>query len=221
MFLSSPVHVPDQAFEWNRMQQRSCTLWGPILWSWSLASYWKHAVIMSTPTVRIFMAAYSCRHMHSLQMWIIIFFLKVLLSCSSLGAHPSEALSDEGVWPAADDLLINCFLVAQWSKNHCTFMMDDRAICCPLRKFSLADWCLPITGHIDLIMVLFFLFFVFLFGKHLVGTGHEISGHALLEFGMHLHDPCGSLENWRHSDPTPCEWAGVTCSSDQLHILSM
>jgi hypothetical protein len=23
----------DQAFEWNRMQQRSCTLWGPILWS--------------------------------------------------------------------------------------------------------------------------------------------------------------------------------------------
>ncbi|CAK9258536.1 unnamed protein product [Sphagnum jensenii] len=96
---------------------------------------------MSTPTVRIFMAAYSCRHMHSLQMWIIIFFLKVLLSCSSLGAHPSEALSDEG--------------------------------------------------------------------------------HALLEFGMHLHDPCGSLENWRHSDPTPCEWAGVTCSSDQLHILSI
>jgi hypothetical protein len=100
-------------------------------------------------------------------------------------------------------------------------MMDDRAIRCPLTKFSLADWCLPITGHIDLIMVLFFLFFVFLFGKHLVGTGREISGHALLEFGMHLHDPCGSLENWQHSDPTPCEWAGVTCSSDQLHILSI
>ncbi|CAM6014314.1 unnamed protein product [Sphagnum balticum] len=96
---------------------------------------------MSTPIVRIFMAAYSCRHMHGLQMWIIIFFLKVLLLCSSLGGHPSEALSDEG--------------------------------------------------------------------------------HALLEFGMHLHDPCGSLENWRHSDPTPCEWAGVTCSSDQLHILSI
>jgi hypothetical protein len=64
------------------------------------------------------MAAYSCRHMQGLQMWIIIsskliFFLKVLLLCSSLGAHPSEALSDEGVWPAADDLLIICFLAAQ------------------------------------------------------------------------------------------------------------
>jgi hypothetical protein len=59
------------------------------------------------------MAAYSCRHMHGLQMWIIIFFLKLLLLCSSLGGHPSEALSDEGVLPAADDLLLICFLAAQ------------------------------------------------------------------------------------------------------------
>ncbi|KAJ4781829.1 Leucine-rich receptor-like protein kinase [Rhynchospora pubera] len=58
---------------------------------------------------------------------------------------------------------------------------------------------------------LFLLLFSILYITHSTLSLNQ-EGLYLLETKRSLDDPQGSLSNWNSSDPTPCNWIGVSCS---------
>jgi hypothetical protein len=52
---------------------------------------------------------------------------------------------------------------------------------------------------------------------------HALSaeGQALLEFKNNITDANQLLTNWDASDATPCNWTGVTCTSNSVTTLDL
>lgn len=46
-------------------------------------------------------------------------------------------------------------------------------------------------------------------------------GHALQEFRSRLNDTGGALSSWDEFQATPCQWTGVVCCAEDVHVVSI
>ncbi|XP_042441910.1 receptor-like protein kinase HSL1 [Zingiber officinale] len=72
--------------------------------------------------------------------------------------------------------------------------------------------------HASLLSLLCFVFFI----SHLsLSLSLNQEGRSLLLAKSSLSDPYNALSDWNPADSTPCDWTGVTCSSDAVTAVDL